>query len=236
MPISDLVSIITSIGVLGTLLLGFVNLYSLRKSERYTRQYSLNITDYEKRRDFILANLSEYICLLDAHELSFLAPTDEEYEGKDLEIYKKYYSLETLYYRIKLMINPDNLYFEEFSNALDKSISLAKEIRTQNSFAEFFTNGLRTPERALDISRRALELMKKETNNNSGETTVDLEADKKETLDFISEAVKSRDEHLKNYLSAAEVLVAQKERLVIIAQKYLIEEKAQLLDSKKRGG
>ncbi|MGI6004492.1 MAG: hypothetical protein ACOX88_03620 [Christensenellales bacterium] len=219
------------------MLLGFINLYSLRKSEQSARQYSLNTVDYEKRRDFILEHLSEYIHLLDVHELSFMALTDEEYEGKDLDIHKKLYSLETLYYKIKLMINPENLCYEEFSIALDKSISLAREIRAENSFAELFTNGLRTPERALEISRRALELMKKEAENNSeASISIDIESEKKEKLDFISEAIETRDKHLKNYLSAAEALVAQKEHLVIIAQKYLMEEKMQLLDSKRKGG
>ena len=68
MQLSDIVSIITSIGVLGTLVLGFINLYSLRKSESTARQYNLNMTDYEKRRDFILANLTEYI---DDEEIPF---------------------------------------------------------------------------------------------------------------------------------------------------------------------
>lgn len=229
MQINDFVSIVTSVGVLGTLLLGFVNLFSLRKSEQYARQYNLNTADYEKRRNFVLDNLSEYIHLLDAHELSFMARTDGDYEGKDLEIYKKLYLLETQYYRIKLMLNPDNLCFDKFSNALDKSISLAKEIRTENSLAEFISNGLRTPERALEISTRALATAKEETNN-------DGEVDEKAKLDFISEAIKMRDTHLKKYLSAAEALSKQKEQLILAAQKYLIEEKVQLLDGKKRGG
>ncbi len=236
MQLSDIVSIITSIGVLGTLVLGFINLYSLRKSESTARQYNLNMTDYEKRRDFILANLTEYIQLLDVHELSYMALTDEEYQGKDLEIYKKLYALETLYYRIKLMINPDNILFEEFSSTLDESLSLAREVRTENSVAELFNNGLRTPERAIEISNRVLEFQKKELNKNAKTTiTVDTENDKKEKINFISEAISSRDEHLKKYLSAAELLVKQKEKLVTVAQKYLIEEKKQLL-SPRRGG
>lgn len=73
----------------------------------------------------------------------------------------KLYALETLYYRIKLMINPDNILFEEFSSALDESISLAREVRTENSVAELFNNGLRTPEKAIEISNRILEFQKK---------------------------------------------------------------------------
>lgn len=193
MQLSDLVSIITSIGVLGTLVLGFINLYSLRKSERNTRLYNLNMTDYEKRRDYILVNLSEYI-----HH---------------------------------------NILFEEFTSTLDESISLAREVRTENSFAELFNNGLRTPERAFEISNRALELQKKELNKSAKSTIpIDIEANKKEKMDFISEAINSRDEHLKKYLSAAGALITQKENLVTVAQKYLIEDKKQLLSKRKREG
>lgn len=236
MQLSDLVNVITSIGVLGTLALGFINLYSLRKSECNARQYNLNMADYEKRRDFILANLTEYIHLLDAHELSYMALTDEEYQGKDLEMYKRLYTLETLYYRIKLMINPDNMLFEEFSSTLDESISLAREVRTENSLAELLNNGLRTPERAMEISNRVLEFQKKELNK-SDKTTIkiDIENDKKEKMNFISEAINSRDEYIKKYLSAAESLVKQKEKLVTVAQKYLIEEKKQLLSPEGKG-
>lgn len=166
-----------------------------------------------------------------------MALTDEEYQGKDLEIYKKLYALETLYYRIKLMINPDNILFEEFSSALDESISLAREVRTENSVAELFNNGLRTPEKAIEISNRILEFQKKELNKGDKTTiTIDIENDKKEKIDIISEAIDSRNDHLKKYLSAVESLVEQKEKLVTVAQKYLIEEKQRLLSHKKREG
>ncbi len=232
--ISDIVSIITSIGALGTLVLGFIKLYSLQKNENYTRQYNLNMADYEKHRDFILENISEYINLLDVNELSYMALTDGEYEGKDLQIYKKLYSLETLYYRIKLMINPDNKLFEEFSKVLDGSILLAKKVRTENSCAELLNNGLRTPERALEISNYALEFSKKESNKSVRTiTTVNKKHNQEEILDSISEAVKSRDVHLRNYLSAAESLIVQKEKLVTVAQKYLIEEKKAVIRIKK---
>jgi len=217
-------------------MLGFMNLYSLRKSERNTRYYNLNMADYEKRRDFIAVNLSEYIHFLDSHELSYMAMTDEEYEGKDLEISKKLYSLETLYYQINLMINPYNMCFKEFSDALNQSILLARKIKTENSIAELLNNGLRTPERAWKISADVLEFQKKETNSGAKTIiTIDIEADKKERLNIISEMVKTRDEHRKSYCSAVMILNEQKEQLVTIAQKYLIEEKNQLLDERRKG-
>lgn len=229
MQLADITSIITSVGVLGTLLLGFMNLYTLRKSEKYSRWHASNTADYERRRDFILEKLSEYIYGLDAHELSFIALTDEEYKGQDFETYKKLYSLETLYYQIKLMTNPDNPCYEELLNILDESFSTAREIRAENVYVEILTNGLRTPEKARKIAEKALELQRREGASSLSKAVAD-----EEVIDCISEAVKNRDEHIRSFLSAAERLTKQKEVVVSTAQKYLIEEKKLLLSN--RGG
>ncbi len=222
-------------GVLGTLILGFMNLHSLRKSERNARHYNLNMADYEKRRDFIVVNLSEYISILDSHKLSYMAVTDKEWEEKSLETFKKLHSLETLYYQISLMINPYNMCFKEFSDALNKSILLARKVRTENSAAELLNNGLRTPERAWEISKDVLKFQEKEADRGKKAViTIDIETDKKERQNIISEMVKTRDEHLKNYCSTAMMLNEQKEQLVAVAQKYLIEEKNQLLNERKK--
>lgn len=47
---SDIISIITASGVLGTLILGFMNQFALKKSERKSRKYNLAMIDYEKKR------------------------------------------------------------------------------------------------------------------------------------------------------------------------------------------
>jgi len=224
MQIATLSSIITSMGVLGTLTLGFMNLYSLRKSENKSRLYNLNLADYEKRRDFLLSNLAEYLQLLDAHELTYKAETDEEYQGQDLEKYKKLYELETQYYKIKLMINEDNHCYKRLTETLDRSILLARKIRSENSISELYLNGLRTPERALEISKKALE--HKNRSANIGLDQIGFDLDDKEKLNFIADAVENRNVHLKSLLQAIEELSTQKEALVIAAQKYLYEEKS----------
>jgi len=221
-------SIVPNLGIIGSLLLNFISLYSLRKSEQHSRQHSLNSSDYKERRDFILSNLSEYIEQLDAHALSFMALTDEEYEGKDIEKAEKLYSLETTYYKIKLMLNTENQCFEEMEKSLDTSILLARNIRAENSFAELFTNGLRTPEKALDIAKRALEYTQSETVSDN------LENGNKERLDFIADAIKARDKHLKSYLTSVEKLSKEKESLILVTRKYLFEEKEQLSPIKKK--
>lgn len=230
MELSDVLNIITSGGIVGTLCLGFANLYLLQKRERKAHEYSMNVMDFEKRRDYFLINMSEYIRNLDVHDLSFMAQTDEEYEGKDGEIYKKFYELETLYYKIILMLDTDNNFYQEISDVLEKTIDLAGKVKNNNSIAEFFNNGLRTPERALEISERAL-IMQKEKQSTSVFPNRENAAtsNEKKTFDLISQAVEGRNKHLQAYLCAAEELRAQKKLLVAVAQKYLIEEKTHLM-------
>lgn len=110
--VTQVIGIISNIAVLGTLLLGYINFFALKKSERQSREYNLKMADYEKRRDFLLVHISEYISLLNVHKLSYMALSDEEYEGKDIEIYNHYYNIETCFYKIKLFLNSDNLHYE----------------------------------------------------------------------------------------------------------------------------
>ena len=53
-----------------------------------------------RKKDFLLNQISEYIALFDAHKLSFMAMSDEEYEGKDIETYQHYYKLETCFIKL----------------------------------------------------------------------------------------------------------------------------------------
>ncbi len=219
---ADITSIVTSIGVLGTLALGFINLYSLRQSEISGRRHNLSTADYEKRRDYTLTTVSEYLQLLDSRNYTYMALTDEEYEGKDLETYHNLYSLQTVYYRIKLMINPSNPLASQFSDLLDETMSLVEKMRSENCFAEMMSHAFRTPERAMKVSKTAIRLSQ---NHNS----YDANVIPTKPLDYISDMVKEKDKHLHNYLSAIEELEPKKKQLVKVVQNYLQQEKQLLL-------
>lgn len=223
--LTEIVSIITSLGVLGTLVLGFMNLSSLKKSERQSREHSLKMADYEKRRDFLLTQISEYISLLDAHRLSYMALSDEEYKGKDMETYSHYYKLETCFHRIKLFLNSDNSYFNELSSILDISLETASKLRTDNSFAEMISHGLRHPEKYATAYSRTLNEL--ESFEKKESDTIDT--DKENTLKFVEEAAKMRDKHLKKYLSAVQESLKHKKVIVDVARKYLTCEKKQVI-------
>ena len=167
--------------------------------------------DYEKRSDFLLHKTAEFIALLDAHKLSFTALSDDEYEGKDMETYQHYYKLETFCYEISLFLNPENAYFNEFTDLLDETMKSAGKLRQDNSFAEMVAKGLRNPEEYAKAFNRA--------KNSLGDS------DNLNTTEFIEEAKKMRDAHLLEYLSQVEVLSKYKKGIVDITRKYLKDEK-----------
>ncbi|OQB12469.1 MAG: hypothetical protein BWY15_02194 [Firmicutes bacterium ADurb.Bin193] len=226
--LTETVSIITTLGVLGTLVLGFMNWSSLKKSGRQSREHSLKMADYEKIRDFLLIQISEYISLLDAHKLSYMALSDKEYKGKDMETYSHYFKLETCFYRIKLFLNSDNSYFNELSSILDMSLKTARKLQSANSFAEMLSHGLRHPKEYAAAYSRALNELERSEKTESHTIVIDNDADKENTLKFVEEVVKMRDEHLKKYLSATEESLKHKKMIVDIARKYLTCEKKQV--------
>ena len=228
-PQYDIIQIATAIGVIGTLLLGFITLYMSQKNDRKSREHNLRILDYEKRRDYMLTHLSEYITLFNAHDLSFLAHSDEEMESKNKGTHECLYHIETIYHKIQLMLNPDNICFEEFSNALSESLALAKALNAENSQAEFMTNMIRTPEKAIEVCEQAFERLKKSNEPDAPDT-----APIKDVNDYIRYIVKSRDEHLRKYLAAVTEFDKHKETLVLVSRKYLVDEKGLILKMKRR--
>ncbi len=217
--VTQVIGIISNIAVLGTLLLGYINFFALKKSERQSREYNLKMADYEKRRDFLLVHISEYISLLNVHKLSYMALSDEEYEGKDIEIYNHYYNIETCFYKIKLFLNSDNLHYEELSNILDLSLETADKIRTDNSMAEMISCGLRKPEEYAEACANAL----------SG---LDSSYTEQNTLNFVKEAMEIRDKHLKKYLLAVEESMKHKKEIADITRKYIAYEKKLVIGDK----
>lgn len=216
----DFISIINSLGVLGTLVLGFINLFLLKKRERQSQEYNLKMIDYEKRRDFLLTNISEYISLLDAHKLSYMASSDEEYKGKSRDTYMYYLKLEACFYKIKLYLNSDNVHFNELISILDKSIDTAKEIQYNNSVAEMVSNGLRHPKEYVNAYYKNLNISKKLESDD-----LDIGVDNEKTTDFLKEAKKIKNEHLKKCILSVEGLSEYKKEIVYISRKYLKSEK-----------
>ena len=98
--------IITLIGIIITAVLAGANLVTAFFNQRQSQGYNLRMADYERRYVQLTDNVSQYISMLDAHWLSFMALNEEEYEGKDAEIYERYHQMETAHYKIKLLCLP----------------------------------------------------------------------------------------------------------------------------------
>ena len=81
--------IITLIGIIITAVLAGANLVTAFFNQRQSQGYNLRMADYERRYVQLTDNVSQYISMLDAHWLSFMALNEEEYEGKDAEIYER---------------------------------------------------------------------------------------------------------------------------------------------------
>src|SRR5699024_1243081 len=97
--------IITLIGIIITAVLAGANLVTAFFNQRQSQGYNLRMADYERRYVQLTDNVSQYISMLDAHWLSFMALNEEEYEGKDAEIYERYHQMETAHYKIKLLLS-----------------------------------------------------------------------------------------------------------------------------------
>ena len=209
--------IITLIGIIITAVLAGANLVTAFFNQRQSQGYNLRMADYERRYVQLTDNVSQYISMLDAHWLSFMALNEEEYEGKDAEIYERYHQIETAHYKIKLLLSNENQFFQEFCTILDDSLAVADKVRFSNSVAELCSNGLRNPDGFLDAYKKVLE--RKE------DLTGVVPAS-----DAIDAAKEYRDTHIRQFLLAAENLVSFRERLVSITQKYLECEKERVLE------
>ena len=106
--------IITLIGIIITAVLAGANLVTAFFNQRQSQGYNLRMADYERRYVQLTDNVSQYISMLDAHWLSFMALNEEEYEGKDAEIYERYHQMETAHYKIKLLLSNENQFFKSF--------------------------------------------------------------------------------------------------------------------------
>ena len=103
--------IITLIGIIITAVLAGANLVTAFFNQRQSQGYNLRMADYERRYVQLTDNVSQYISMLDAHWLSFMALNEEEYEGKDAEIYERYHQMETAHYKIKLLLSNEKSIF-----------------------------------------------------------------------------------------------------------------------------
>ena len=149
--------IITLIGIIITAVLAGANLVTAFFNQRQSQGYNLRMADYERRYVQLTDNVSQYISMLDAHWLSFMALNEEEYEGKDAEIYERYHQMETAHYKIKLLLSNENQFFQEFCTILDDSLAVVDKVRFSNSVAELCSNGLRNPDGFLDAYKKVLE-------------------------------------------------------------------------------
>lgn len=213
-------NIITLIGIIITVVLAGANLLTTFFNQRQSQGYNLRMADYERRYVQLTDNVSQYISMLDAHWLSFMAFTEEEYEGKDAEIYERYHLLETAHYKIKLLLSSENQFFQEFCTILDGSLAVANKARLDNSFAECISNGLRDPDEFLSAYKKVLE--RKE------DLTGAVPAS-----DAIDTAKEYRDTHIRQFLLEAEDLLSFREQLVSITQKYLSCERERVLEGKR---
>ena len=232
MGISDILSIITTCTIVGTFIFGFFNLRSLRKSERDAREHSLKMTDHERRRDYLLSHLSEYVPLVDKHELSFMVFSNEEYMEKNHNAYQNFKQLDKLYYKIIIMLNPDNPCYVDFSEIMRASLSLANKIRYENSSAEYFSDVSRTTR--FDMENRAQTYL---DNITAGTITEEALLAEMETLNenanSLVQALTSRNEYMEKWSASLSQFDEMKEQLVVGSREYLRREKETVLDAKR---
>lgn len=209
--------IITLVGIIITAVLAGANLVTTIFNQRQSQGYNLRMADYERRYVQLTDSVSQYISMLDAHWLSFMASNEEDYEGKDAEIYERYHLLETAHYKIKLMLSSENQISKEFCALLDESLAVANKARLSNSFAELYSNGLRDPGGFLSAYEQVLKRKKDLTNV----------VPSSDAMDAMKEC---KDTHIREFLSAAEELMPFREQLVSVTQKYLHCERERVLE------
>ena len=214
----DAADVITLVGIIITAVFSGITLYVTVMNQRKSQEYNLRKSDYEKRSDQLTDSITQYIAMIDPHQISFMALDDKEYEQKNEEVNLHFQQLEATYYKIKPLLNDQNATYKEFDSLLDESMKKAKSVRNHNSFAEMASSSLRDPK---SFSRIASEVTK-----HSGES---VSADEE-----IVAVTKMRDQHLKQYLVEAEDLQKQKSMLASITRKYLVEERKAVLKGEKK--
>lgn len=212
---AEIMSIISAAGVIGTLIIGFFNLFYSKVNLRLSQEYNLRLLDFEKRRDTLSTTISEYIALLDAHSLSYMALSEKEYEGKDLEIGAHYYKLETAFYKIKLNLNTDNPSYTAFLTVLEESLNTAETIKTNTTLSELIASGLRNEDAFATFYVQY------------------LHKNEKEKLNSDCDLGELRVPYLGKVVSAVNKLQQDKKNIVSHAQEYLKNEKL-LVTGKKR--
>jgi len=148
MSLANIVSAITAVGVVGSLILGFVNLYSLKKSEQASRRFDVRKTEYQNRIKSFEDNISEYLTLFNDDDLIgpigalHAQPIEGDFTLKRRTHHNK---LVAAYYKATIILNHDNPLFDSLSKALLESKELADEMcsdcSTYSFFQQFFFRG-----------------------------------------------------------------------------------------------
>ena len=90
----DTADVITLLGIFITAALTGINLYITVLNQRKSQEYNLRKSDYEKRSDQLTDSITQYIAMLDSHQISFMAITEQEYEQKYEEVNHTFQQLE----------------------------------------------------------------------------------------------------------------------------------------------
>lgn len=126
--LSDVVSIISALGVCCTLILGFLNLSLLKYNQRQSQEYNLRLLDFEKRREIFLSIISDYIAVLCIDKIPSATIRGEfdpfEFEDK-LSSFS--HDVEKMVIRIKLELNASNSCYSEILAELDAAQDLIRE-------------------------------------------------------------------------------------------------------------
>ena len=214
----DTADVITLLSIFITAALTGINLYITVLNQRKSQEYNLRKSDYEKRSDQLTDSITQYIAMLDSHQISFMALNEQEYEQKNEEVNHNFQQLEVTYHKTKLLLNDKNAVYKKLDSLLDESMEKAKSVRCHNLFAEMASNSLRHPKSFLKaVSEDA---------RHSGESVSDAEE--------IAAAKEMRDQHLKQYLAEVEDLQMQKSMLISITREYLAKEKEAVLKGEKK--
>ncbi|MFI3292599.1 MAG: hypothetical protein SNI70_03665 [Rikenellaceae bacterium] len=144
--LSDIASIITSVGIVGTLILGVVNLKTSKQIQTQSQQYAFSRDEYDKNKERFLKLMSEYLALLNAHSISTGECLSHYTHESNDEIAKYFHKIETLYCQIELIVNPENSCCPSFSSVLDRSRNISEKICDNSKNVNLYTGMLKTAE------------------------------------------------------------------------------------------
>ena len=166
-PIADIVGIATSIGIIGTLIFGFINLNSTKKNEERTRKYA----EYEKRKEKFLLLCADYFAKYEMRKV-MVKPKKFNEIGEQNEIVQEYvHEFGSICYQVILHLRESNPHSNEINNLILESLKLFEEIHSEwsNSVFAFLArqDGI-IPQEAkeingefVDLNKIADEMMKK---------------------------------------------------------------------------